>query len=876
MAPRSAATVTWMSRQRSTASGRGRGPALRRAARMMSAIAAAVAVTVSSALLMPAVSVVDAARATTRPTASSTVGSAGSSIEGSAQGQTSGRSLPLGKGEARFIVRTDGTAALDRVQARLGALGVNQLDRWQHALTALLVQATPARAAALASLPGVVSVESTVPVSVEDTQYSPPNWGLDRVDQRTALDPVVSSFGYPTTGAGVTAYVIDTGVRMTHSQFAGRIDPAQSYYYPFPSSRSCAAATSANDLQGHGTHVAGVLAGATAGVAKGARVVPVRVLDCVGNGEDSTVIAGIDWVIAHHAAGVPAVANLSLGGPASSALDAAVAALQADGITVVVAAGNQSVDSCTRSPARVTRVITVAAIDRTDASASYSNYGKCNDLFAPGTQVRSAWYGDDSGLVYMTGTSMASPFVAGAAALLLQRSPSLTPAQVWASLDASSTKGVVAEKSGDPDKLLYVEQFVAVSPWADAFNPFDSPLRMVDTRAGSRGVWEAVDQSKRFAAGEVRRFSTALVMPANASLVLNIVTVDPLAMGHIRVYPCASTTSPKPTVSFLNYRAGANVGNEGIIGVGTAGGICVYAVSAVHLVIDAVGWFPQGVTFSSLAAPVRLFDTRATTTGTNNRGVLEVSVDESTPFAAGEVRRYSPLGAGGGQVPASGVAALAVNVAAVAPTAGGELRVFPCDAVTDRPASESVSTAFVAGTTVTVGAVATLSASGAFCVQASAATDVVVDATGRLGAGAKFAVLPSPGHPIRLLDTRVGVQGAAESFDVAWPLPGATSGATLLSFAGVGGVPSAPGLRALVLTVTARGPAARGNLKMWACSTTDSMAPSTAVLSYSVGVDMSNLVVVPVSADTGGVCVRASSSVDVTIDVSSWFVSVPA
>ena len=823
----------------------------------------------------PARAATSAAMPLARPSAQS-VQQASPSDSGRASGQTSGRAVPLGAGEARYIVRTSGTAALDRVQARLATLGVRPLDRWEHALTGLLVQATPQRAAALARVPGVVSVERTVPMTTQDLQYSPPNWGLDRIDQRTALDPSFKAFGYPSTGAGVTAYVIDTGVRLTHEQFAGRLNPAVSYYYPFPQVERngtvyCAPTTNADDRNYHGTHVAGVLAGATVGVARGATVVPVKVLDCEGNGDDGTVIAGINWVVAHHAAGVPAVANLSLGGPASSALDAAVVSLRADGITVVVAAGNQSDDTCGRSPARVASLITVSASETNDRAAPYANFGPCNDIFAPGTEIRSAWYGSDTGLVGKSGTSMASPFVAGAAALLLGRSPSLTPAQVWSALDASSTKGVVAEKAGDPDKLLYVEQFVAVPPWRDGLHAFDAPLRMLDTRPGGRGVWEPVDQSTRFAAREVRRYSTASRLPANASLVVNIVAVDPRASGFLTVYPCASSTSPRPVVSFLNYRTRVNSANAGVIGVGSSGGLCVYALTDVHVVIDAVGWLPQGVTYASLSAPVRLFDTRASTNGTNNRGVLEASVDEAVRFEPGEVRRYSPLGAGGGKVPATGVSALAVNVAAVLPSAAGEVRVYPCDATTDVPPITSTTT-FPAGATVTVGAVVTMSATASFCVQATVATDVIVDATGRFDAAGGFAVPASPGQPLRMLDTRAELTGVTEQVDVSLPLAGATSGATLLSFAGVAGVPTSPTLRALVLTVTVRDPAAAGFVKVWACSSTSSMAPTTSVVNYSPGMDTANLVVVPVSATTGELCIRVSTTAHVTIDVASWMV----
>ncbi|OSC53636.1 serine protease, partial [Streptomyces sp. 4F] len=254
-----------------------------------------------------------------------------------------------------------------------------------------------------------------------------PSWGLDRIDQQNR--PLDSSYTYPdSAGQGVTAYVIDTGVRITHSDFGGRA----SYGYDAIDNDN-----TAQDGHGHGTHVAGTVAGSAYGVAKQAKVVGVRVLDNSGSGTTAQVVAGIDWVARN--AAKPAVANMSLGGGADSALDAAVRNAIASGVTFVVAAGNESTNASTKSPARVTEAITVGATTSSDARASYSNYGSVLDLFAPGSSITSAWNSGDSATNTISGTSMASPHVAGAAALHLADNPSATPAQVASALTSAAT-----------------------------------------------------------------------------------------------------------------------------------------------------------------------------------------------------------------------------------------------------------------------------------------------------------------------------------------------------------------------------------------------------------------------------------------------------
>ncbi|MGW5030200.1 S8 family peptidase [Streptomyces nigra] len=295
----------------------------------------------------------------------------------------------------------------------------------------------------LAADPAVASVEQNQTVRLADTTQSNAPWGLDRIDQ-SAL-PLSGTYTYPdSAGSGVTAYVIDTGVRITHQQISGRA----SYGYD-----AVDGDTTASDGNGHGTHVATTIAGSTYGVAKKAKVVAVRVLDNNGSGTTAGVIAGIDWVTANHSG--PSVANLSLGGGASTALDTAVRNSISSGVTYAVAAGNSSANASSYSPARVTQAITVGATTSTDARAGYSNYGSVLDLFAPGSSITAGWHTSDTATNTISGTSMATPHVAGAAAVYLAGHTSATPAAVASALTSGATTNVVTSPgSGSPNRLL--------------------------------------------------------------------------------------------------------------------------------------------------------------------------------------------------------------------------------------------------------------------------------------------------------------------------------------------------------------------------------------------------------------------------------------
>ncbi|MFJ2086880.1 S8 family peptidase [Micromonospora chokoriensis] len=350
--------------------------------------------------------------------------------------------------DSYIVVLKDSAVARDRVgdaAKRLsGRHGGTVARTYGAALRGFEAKVSASAAARIAADPAVAYVEQNHTVSISGTQTNPPSWGLDRIDQRNR--PLDNSYTYPNTASNVHAYIIDTGIRFSHNDFGGR---ATSGY-------DAVDGGSADDCNGHGTHVAGTVGGSSYGVAKGVQLVGVRVLNCSGSGTNAGVIGGVDWVTAN--AIKPAVANMSLGGGANSSLDNAVRNSIASGVTYGLAAGNDNgANACNVSPARTTEAITVGSTTSADARSSFSNIGTCLDIFAPGSSITSAWYNSNTATNTISGTSMATPHVVGAAALLASANPSWTPAQVRNELVANATPNVISNVgSGSPNLLLYV------------------------------------------------------------------------------------------------------------------------------------------------------------------------------------------------------------------------------------------------------------------------------------------------------------------------------------------------------------------------------------------------------------------------------------
>ncbi|WP_408631840.1 S8 family peptidase [Micromonospora palythoicola] len=380
----------------------------------------------------------------------------------SAAGTTAAVAAPTGEirgagasnavsGSYLVVLRTDAVGAAgsstarsavpDRASALVKRYGGSVSDTYSAALTGFAAKMTAAQAARLAANPAVAYVEQDQVVTIQATQTNA-TWGLDRIDQRNR--PLSTTYTYPNTASNVRAYIIDTGIRTSHSQFGGRATWGTN-----------TVDSNNTDCNGHGTHVAGTVGGSTHGVAKGVRLIAVKVLNCSGGGTTTSVVNGVNWVTAN--AVKPAVANMSLGGGASTSIDNAVRNSIASGVSYAVAAGNSNANACNYSPARTSTAITVGSTTSTDARSSFSNYGSCVHIFAPGSSITSAWHTSNSATNTISGTSMASPHVAGAAALVLGANPSYSPAQVKSYLVNNATTGVVTSPgSGSPNRLLFV------------------------------------------------------------------------------------------------------------------------------------------------------------------------------------------------------------------------------------------------------------------------------------------------------------------------------------------------------------------------------------------------------------------------------------
>jgi subtilisin family serine protease len=472
---------------------------------------------------------------------------------------------------------------------RLEALGIDVVDVYTDVFDGVDVRVAPDGVDVLRGQPFVTRVEPDYVLGLDGIESSVQSttdqagapWGLDRLDQRSL--PLSSTYSYSSSGAGVTAYIIDSGISALHTDFGGRVRSGFT---------TVADGLGTGDCAGHGTHVAGIVGGQVSGVAKSVSLVAVRVLDCNGATSGAQLLAALDWVIADHQPGQPAVANVSIGGPPSTMLDAGVQALINDGVTVVVAAGNENQNACNLSPARLPSALTVAASTENDFRASFSNFGTCLDLFAPGVNIPSAGIASTTEIVLMSGTSMAAPHATGAAAVLLSDRPTLTPAQVAQDLVASATVGVIANPVGSRNALLFS------SPSALPVNnqSFVSlvPARLLESRTGPGlvtvdGLFTGLGVRAGGSVTELNVAGRGGVAADASAVVLTVTVTQPAAAGFITVFPCGT---PRPLASNVNFAPGTTVANTVVSGVGTAGHVCLYTLVDTDLVVDVNGYFP--------------------------------------------------------------------------------------------------------------------------------------------------------------------------------------------------------------------------------------------------------------------------------------------
>jgi serine protease len=410
---------------------------------------------------------------------------------------------------------------------------------YDNVLRGFVVRADDKSLARLLADPRVAYVEEDGVVSIKATQTSA-TWGIDRVDQRDL--PLNQTYNYDTTASGVHAYVIDTGLLGTHSQFSNRVGNGWS---------AISDGRGTTDCNGHGTHVAGTLGGSTYGVAKGVTIHPVRVLGCDGTGSFSGIIDGMDWVASNHTK--PAVANMSLGGGATQSVDDAVTRLHNAGVTVVVAAGNNNASACNYSPARAAAAITVGSTTNTDARSSFSNYGSCLDIYGPGSNILSAWYTSTTATNTISGTSMASPHVAGVAALYLANNPNATPTQVRNAIVNNATSNKVTDAgSGSPNKLLY-SIFGDVPPPGDTYS-----VSGTITNSAGAGISGVTVSNGTVSATTNSSGAYTLTGLANATY-----TLTPSLSGYTFSPASRSVTVNGANVTGINFSGATNGGGGG-------------------------------------------------------------------------------------------------------------------------------------------------------------------------------------------------------------------------------------------------------------------------------------------------------------------------
>ncbi|HEX5598257.1 MAG TPA: S8 family peptidase, partial [Micromonosporaceae bacterium] len=473
---------------------------------------------------------------------------------------------PTAVAESYIVVFKESSVSPNQVgtvaRSLAGRHGGKVVRTYTAALRGFEINAKEKAAARIAADPAVAYVEQNHTVTVMGTQTNPPSWGLDRIDQRNL--PLNNSYTYPNEASNVHAYVIDTGIRSTHTDFRGRMKPGYD-----------AIGGGTEDCHGHGTHVAGTVGGTQYGVAKSPYLVPIRVLNCQGSGTNAQVVAGIDWVTAN--AIKPAVANMSLGGSANTATDDAVNRSINAGITYAVAAGNGDIfgnrqNACNYSPARVSNAITVGATQNNDAAASFSNFGTCVDILAPGVNITSAWSTGDTATNTISGTSMASPHVAGAAALVLSANPTWSPAQVKTALINSATQGVVSNPgTGTPNRLLYVGDIgggqppvndfsVTLSPTSGSTAPGGSVSATVNTTTTSGSAQSVSLSASGLPSGATATFNPSTVTSGNSST-MTIATAASAPGGTYSVTITGTGTSATRTATYTLTVTGSGGGS---------------------------------------------------------------------------------------------------------------------------------------------------------------------------------------------------------------------------------------------------------------------------------------------------------------------------
>jgi subtilisin family serine protease len=649
------------------------------------------------------------------------------------------------------------------------------------------VTMTAAQARRVAGHPAVAFVEQNQTIRVDATQTNPPSWGLDRIDQRPL--PLDHAYTYTTTASNVHAYVIDTGIRLSHNDFGGRAATGVDEITP---------GGTADDCNGHGTHVAATVGGSTYGVAKGVSLVAVRVLDCAGSGSTETVLAGVDWVTAN--AVKPAVANMSLGSSPDPALDSAVSNSIASGVSYTVSAGNRNADACGQSPARVAAAITVGATDINDNRASFSNFGSCLDVFAPGVGITSASNASDTATRVLSGTSMAAPHVTGAAALVLADNPTFSPAQVQASLIGNATpSSVVNRGSGSPNQLLYTGSTPTPPPVADDFDlrANTDPVLMVPGGSASSGIQIPIT------AGNAQTVSlSAIGLPTGVSASFSPPSLS-TGLTSTATFDASNSTAP----------------GHYSVAIAVAGAAVTHLLSLTVIVSSNVGtYYPL--------TPARILDTR-------------IGLGAPTaPLGQGSTISLQVTGRGG--VPASGVGAVVLNVTSTGATAPSFVTVYPNGVSRPLASSLNIVPGWTGANSVTV-AVGTGGKVNIY--NNSGSTHMIADVVGfyadgttvvpQFGIGGEY----QPVIPGRLFDSRtdLGEKIPAGSFEQV-------------------GVDFGPDvnqhIRALVVNVTAVSPESDGYVATW---NGNGPLPGTSTLNYKRGDGaVPNMAVVPAGQCCGG------------------------